>query len=212
MRVSYDTTTSWPTAELATLMAARILRPGMRVLELGAGAGTETLFLARRGLSVVAVESDREQLETLRERLGKLPRSARDRVEVVARDVLRHRCAPASFDAVVERLLLNNMYEEARHQRAVIDLAARALPEGAPLVLRTHVEGYDLRACGKRVRRSGSSIRKSAWQRLDAFFDCGPEITFASPVDAFSDEEAGKIVAAVPVGIVVAFRTSSPSP
>jgi 16S rRNA (adenine1518-N6/adenine1519-N6)-dimethyltransferase len=54
------------------------------VLEVGAGAGTLTIALARRCRRLVAVELDRTMMPALREVIGDLPR-----VEVVEADILR---------------------------------------------------------------------------------------------------------------------------
>jgi 16S rRNA (adenine1518-N6/adenine1519-N6)-dimethyltransferase len=55
------------------------------VLEVGAGAGTLTIALARRAGRVVAVELDRDMVPALREVVREMPR-----VEVVQADILRY--------------------------------------------------------------------------------------------------------------------------
>jgi len=60
------------------------------VLEVGAGAGTLTIALAKRARRVVAVELDREMVPALREVVRELPH-----VEVVQADILRYDVAAA---------------------------------------------------------------------------------------------------------------------
>jgi 16S rRNA (adenine1518-N6/adenine1519-N6)-dimethyltransferase len=59
------------------------IRPGTRVVEIGAGAGSLTLGLAEAGARVTAVEFDRALLPVLAETVGEL-----DEVEIVAADAL----------------------------------------------------------------------------------------------------------------------------
>jgi SAM-dependent methyltransferase len=71
------------------------LRPGSRVLEIGAGTGLATGELLARGASVVAVEPGRGLARVLTERF------ARDRLTVVEADFERADVPPGSFDLVV---------------------------------------------------------------------------------------------------------------
>jgi SAM-dependent methyltransferase len=64
---------------------------GGPVLELGAGTGRVALAIAKAGIDVVGIEPMEPMLEQARERLARLPRAARDRVELRKGDVERLR-------------------------------------------------------------------------------------------------------------------------
>ncbi|HEX6029830.1 MAG TPA: class I SAM-dependent methyltransferase [Tepidiformaceae bacterium] len=70
------------------------LRPGARLLEIGAGAGTATKRLAAMGARVTAVEPDRRSAAYLRAMLGEM-------VEVRGTTFERARLPLAAFDIVV---------------------------------------------------------------------------------------------------------------
>jgi len=61
------------------------------VLELGAGTGRVALAIAKAGIEVVGVEPMAPMLEQARQRLSRLPRAARDRVELREGDLERLR-------------------------------------------------------------------------------------------------------------------------
>ncbi|MBW2161849.1 MAG: class I SAM-dependent methyltransferase [Deltaproteobacteria bacterium] len=64
---------------------------GGPVLELGAGTGRVALAIAKAGIDVVGIEPMEPMLEQARERLARLSRAARDRVELRKGDVERLR-------------------------------------------------------------------------------------------------------------------------
>ena len=102
---------------------------GCRVLELGAGTGRATLFLARAAARVVACDLSPELIAIARERLAHL-----DNVRLFVAD-MRHLCLAARFDLVVAvddpfaHLLLGG--ERDRALRA----AAAHLAPGGRLIL-----------------------------------------------------------------------------
>lgn len=55
---------------------------GGPVLELGAGTGRVALAIAKAGVDVVGIEPMTPMLEQARQRLGRLPRAARERIEL----------------------------------------------------------------------------------------------------------------------------------
>ena len=57
---------SYPTVVIDAIIEAAGLRPGTRILEVGAGTGKATLGLAQRGLEVVALEPSAEMAAVLR--------------------------------------------------------------------------------------------------------------------------------------------------
>ncbi|RLB51639.1 MAG: class I SAM-dependent methyltransferase [Deltaproteobacteria bacterium] len=64
---------------------------GGPVLELGVGTGRVAFAIAKAGIAVVGVEPMSPMLEQAHQRLGRLPRAARDRVELRQGDLARLR-------------------------------------------------------------------------------------------------------------------------
>jgi S-adenosylmethionine-dependent methyltransferase len=90
--------------ELASRQLDRHLpAPPGKIIDLGGGAGHQTLRLAERGYRVVLADPSEEMLRRASERLGTLAAAVRERVELVRAD--EQRCLelyPAgSFDAAV---------------------------------------------------------------------------------------------------------------
>ncbi len=67
------------------------LESGGPVLELGVGTGRVALAIAKAGIGVVGIEPMEPMLEQARQRVGRLPRSARDRIELRQGDLMRLR-------------------------------------------------------------------------------------------------------------------------
>lgn len=57
---------SYPDAVIDAVLAFAGLRPGARILEIGAGTGKATMLLAERGLQVIALEPDHEMAAVAR--------------------------------------------------------------------------------------------------------------------------------------------------
>jgi SAM-dependent methyltransferase len=70
-------------------LAARELRKGGAVLELGCGSGRVTVPLARDGHTVVGLDQSQPMLDALEARKARLPAAVRDRITTVRGD-LRH--------------------------------------------------------------------------------------------------------------------------
>src|SRR5215211_7067658 len=110
----HDTRTELPTAELAALIS--MLPPG-RALDVGCGHGTEALFLASCGWSVVGIDRDRSAIEIAERRRRRLG-LVRQEIEFRTGNALDYReRSPGTFDLVVERLFYVNLFPEGRGER-----------------------------------------------------------------------------------------------
>ncbi|MGH2538488.1 MAG: 16S rRNA (adenine(1518)-N(6)/adenine(1519)-N(6))-dimethyltransferase RsmA [Candidatus Promineifilaceae bacterium] len=88
---------------LGRLVAAAVVRPEETVLEIGAGLGDLTLYLAAAGAQVVAVELDERLFPILQERLGGL-----HTVRLVRADILELR--PADYFGPGYKVVANVPY------------------------------------------------------------------------------------------------------
>ena len=110
----------YPAALFDRMMLATGLMPGDRVLEVGAGPGTATSALARRGLRVTAIEPGPALAARTREALADYP------VEVVETSLEHWHGNPGGYDAVVAATSWHWVDPEIRYAAA-----ARALrPDG----------------------------------------------------------------------------------
>ncbi|MCP9622653.1 demethylmenaquinone methyltransferase [Nocardia otitidiscaviarum] len=89
---------------------ALALRPGERVLDLGAGTGVSTVDLAKSGAWVVAADFSQGMLAAGRHR----------KVPMVAGDAMRLPFADASFDAVTIALALRNVADPDQALREML--------------------------------------------------------------------------------------------
>ncbi len=98
--------------------------PGKRALDLACGAGRHTLFLARKGFHVDAVDISEVALDALREQTVGLD------VDVMQADLDRFTPAPESYDLIVKTNYLD---------RDLIERAKAALKPGAVFIVETYV-------------------------------------------------------------------------
>lgn len=105
-----------------------LLGPGDRVLYLGAGAGEDAAWAARRGADVTCIDLSARMLARLEQRLHRAGLSAR----LLCGDALEH-AAPQSYDAVAANYFLNCFRRDA--MRAQLRHALTLLrPEGRMLI------------------------------------------------------------------------------
>lgn len=102
------------------------LQPGARILDVGAGAGEYSLYFARKGCEVCALELAENNLRAFRRKLR-----PEDRVELVqgnAVDLSRY--ADAAFDAVLLFGPLYHLHQEADRQRCIAEAKRVCKPGG----------------------------------------------------------------------------------
>lgn len=110
-------------------LAAHLPRGPLRVLDVGAGQGTQALRLARRGHSVTAVEPDGRMRAAFEQAAAGLTPQQREHVTLVATDLagLASVTQPTAYDVVMCHGVL--MYLPGSSE-AVAALARRAAPGG----------------------------------------------------------------------------------
>jgi protein-L-isoaspartate(D-aspartate) O-methyltransferase len=80
------------------MIEAAAIKPGDKVLEVGAGSGYAAAVISRIAARVVAIERQHDLVEVARERLSRL---GYDNVEIVEGDGTRGRRDHAPFDAIL---------------------------------------------------------------------------------------------------------------
>lgn len=110
-------------------LATHLPRGRLRVLDVGAGQGTQALRLARLGHSVTAVEPDGRMRAAFEQAAAGLTREQRDHVTLVATDLagLASVTRPTAYDVVMCHGVLMYLAES---RAAVAALARRVAPAG----------------------------------------------------------------------------------
>ncbi|MBI4551561.1 MAG: methyltransferase domain-containing protein [Candidatus Latescibacteria bacterium] len=118
-------------AVVAEIMARRFT-PGMRVLEIGCGTGVDAVWLARRGVSVVAIDTAPAMVEVARRRVE--AHGVQDRVDVRERSVqqLDQEAFDGLFDGVFSNFGVLNCVPDLRSTGTVL---ARLVKPGGFAVL-----------------------------------------------------------------------------
>lgn len=106
----------------------RYLTPGAKILDVGAGAGEYSLYFARKGYEVSALELSPANIEAFRRKLT--PSDQVDLVQGNAVDLSRY--ADESFDAVFLFGPLYHLHDEADRQRCIAE-AKRVCKRGGKL-------------------------------------------------------------------------------
>ena len=98
-----------PSAALAEFL--RQVGPSGRALDLGAGAGRDTIALAAAGLDVTAVDLSQRGLQRVQQRA--IETGVSGRVETVVADACEYEISSAAYDAVVATTILDHVPAES---------------------------------------------------------------------------------------------------
>ena len=113
-------------------LAKRRLKPGDRILELGAGSGRVTVQLARAGFQVVALDASKPMLAKLRSRVAALPKPVAQRITVVEGDLRSFEIAGPKFPlAIAVFNVLEHLYTRVEVDACLRSVAAHLAPSGA---------------------------------------------------------------------------------
>ena len=104
----------------------RYVQPGAKILDVGAGAGEYSLYFARKGYSVSALELSPANIEAFRQKLT--PTDNIDLAEGNAVDLSRH--ADESFDAVLLLGPLYHLHSEEDRQKCISEARRVLKPDG----------------------------------------------------------------------------------
>jgi len=157
----------------------RILSRIRTVCDLGCGTGTAALELARRGLTVYAVDLSPEMCRLARRKVGRLPARLRARIRIRRADMRRFRL-PEPVDLVLSQFNpINHLPRQSDLGRA-FGAVARALRPGGWFCFdlntrRTYEKFYSMTRWEERpgfclVTRGGFNLQRgSAWLDLEWF-------------------------------------------
>ncbi len=120
---------NYPSPELVALVAAGIIPPGGRVLDVGCGGGREAIFLAQCGFQVIGVDISRAALAIARKRA----REARVHIDWRRGDVLALPVDDASMDFINDRGLFH-LIDDADRPRYAAELTRVCKPGGSILI------------------------------------------------------------------------------
>lgn len=104
----------------------RYLKPGMNILDIGAGAGEYSLYFSRRGYTVSALELADNNIEAFRRKLT--PEDTVDLVQGNALDLSRYE--NDSFDIVLLLGPLYHLHSEADKLRCIAEAKRVCKPDG----------------------------------------------------------------------------------
>lgn len=109
-----------------------LVRPPLRVADIGTGTGILALELARQGLDVVGIDRSEAMLEAARQKWALEAGDARGRIEFKAGDAHALPLGDASVDAAFAHMVLHSLEEP---ERAVREMARVVRPGGRVVVV-----------------------------------------------------------------------------
>lgn len=116
--------------ELIKLVWEQVLQPGMKVLEIGSGIGTESVFMAARGMEVTGMDLSQAAVDIS----NKLAGLYGVNVDFRQGDILDHDLPDNQFDVLCDQGVFHHLKDEERdvYARSI----ARVLKPDGLLVLR----------------------------------------------------------------------------
>lgn len=127
------------TPELIKLIWNDVIKPGQKVLEIGSGVGTESVFMAVRGMDVTGIDFSAAAVE-LGEKLA-LFYGVAEKAKFQQMDALQMSFADAEYDVVCDHGVFHHMADNERDLFA--QQVARVLKPGGLLVLRCFSDKMD---------------------------------------------------------------------
>jgi len=150
-----------PGKTLTTLLELGLVRGNELALDLGCGEGRESIFLARLGIRVVAIDICKEFIDKLREYSEKYCLN----ITPICMDVLKYNYPENTYDLVLVTTLLNHL--EREKIPIVINGVKRTLKSGGYVCVTVFTE----KDPGSKIKTNeGPSIGISEWARYVKYY------------------------------------------
>jgi len=164
--------------QLLKLVSDGVLQSGMRVLDLGCGVGSSSVFLAVRGMKVTALDLSYEAV-ALGQQLAKVYGV---NVNFNQGNALDMPYADEQFDVICDNGVFHHLYDQLREYYA--DSVARVLHSGGKFILRCFSD------CS--FTPSGMQPRRIAWQELADTFSSQFNLEHLERVPLFFSKQQDK--------------------
>lgn len=145
----------------------RRFQAGMRVLEIGCGTGVDTVFLARRGLSVTAIDASPRMIEITRQRVEAAGVQNRVNARVCSAERLADEPLDEPFDGILSNFGVLNCLSTPETTGTIVARYLR--PEGCAVLcllgrwcaweILVHVAQCRVGTAFRRLNRGGADVR-----------------------------------------------------